>query len=129
MVSYAVASKSMDYGKECIMKKQLGAIILCGAIVASPQFALAQAYRQGPPPPPPSKYHGMYDQGRHEGWYRKGGRIPPSYRGSRYVVSDWNRYHLKAPPRGYQYVRSDNGDFLLAAITTGAIISIIAGSH
>jgi hypothetical protein len=127
MVSRVVAGKSMDYGKECIMKKQLGAIILCGAIVASPQFALAQAYRQGPPPPP--NYHGMYDQGRHEGWYRKGGRIPPSYRGSRYVVNDWNRYRLKPPPRGYQYIRSDNGDFLLAAVTTGAIISIIAGSH
>jgi Ni/Co efflux regulator RcnB len=45
------------------------------------------------------------------------------------VVSDWNRYRLKPPPRGYQYIRSDNGDFLLAAITTGAILSIIAANH
>ncbi|HTV83784.1 MAG TPA: RcnB family protein [Dyella sp.] len=113
------------------MKKQLGAIILCGAIVASPQYALAQAYRPGPPPPSPpaSKYHGMYDQGRHEGWYRKGGHVPASYRGSRYVVSDWKRYRLKPPPRGYQYIRSDNGDFLLAAIATGTILSIIAAGH
>jgi Ni/Co efflux regulator RcnB len=113
------------------MKKQLAAIAFCGVVVVSSQVAVAQAYRQGPPPPPPppSRYHGMYDQGRHEGWYRQGGRIPPMYRGNRYVVSDWRRYRLRPPPRGYQYIRSDNGDFLLAAITTGAILSIIAAHH
>lgn len=113
------------------MKKQLGMIAVCGALLVSSQFALAQAYRPGPPGPPPgpSRYHGMYDQGRHEGWYKRGGRVPPAYRGSRYVVNDWRRYRLRPPPRGYQYIRSDNGDFLLAAITTGAIMSIIAASH
>lgn len=109
------------------MKKQLGMIAFCGVMLVSSQFALAQAYRPGPPPP--SRYHGMYDQGRHEGWYKRGGRIPPAYRGSRYVVNDWHRYRLNPPPRGYQYIRSDNGDFLLAAVATGAIISIIAASH
>jgi hypothetical protein len=108
------------------MKKQLGAIVFCGVMLVSSQAALAQ-YR--PAPPPPAHYKGMYDQGRHEGWYKRGGHIPPQYRGGSYVVSDWRTYHLKAPPRGYQYVRSDNGDFLLAAVTTGAILSIIAASH
>ncbi|MGC1550505.1 MAG: RcnB family protein [Rhodanobacter sp.] len=119
------------------MKKQLGMIALCGAMLVSSQVALAQAYpqayRPGPPPPPPqqNRYKGMYDQGRHEGWYKKGGRIPQSYRSSRYVVGaqDWKRYRLKAPPRGYQYVRSDNGDFLLTAIATGVITSIILANH
>jgi Ni/Co efflux regulator RcnB len=113
------------------MKKELGMIAICGAMLVSSQCALAQAYRPGPPPPPQqqNRYRGMYDQGRHEGWYKRGGRIPPSYRDRRYVVSDWNRYRLKPPPRGYQYIRSDNGDFLLAAITTGAILSIIAANH
>ena len=50
------------------MKKQLGMIVFCGAMLVSSQYALAQAYRPGPPgPPPPGRYHGMYDQGRHEG--------------------------------------------------------------
>jgi hypothetical protein len=112
------------------MKKQLAMIALCGTLLVSSQFALAQAYRPGPPPPPPpGRYHGMYDQGRHEGWYKRGGRIPPGYRGSRYVVNDWRRYRLNPPPRGYQYIRSDNGDFLLAAVATGAILSIIAANH
>jgi Ni/Co efflux regulator RcnB len=110
-------------------KKQLGALAFCGVMLVSSQFALAQVYRPGPPPPPAPRYRGMYDQGRHEGWYRRGGYIPVQYRRGSYVVSDWRRYRLKPPPRGYQYIRSDNGDFLLAAITTGAILSIFAASH
>jgi hypothetical protein len=30
---------------------------------------------------------------------------------------------------GYHWVRSDNGDYLLVAITTGLIASIIAATH
>lgn len=71
-------------------------------------------------------YRGMYDRGRHEGWYKRGGHVPPEYRGGSYVVTDWRSQHLRQPPRGYRYVRSDNGDFLLVAITTGIIASILA---
>jgi len=71
-------------------------------------------------------YSGMYDRGRHEGWYKRGGHVPREYRGSSYVVTDWRSQHLRQPPRGYHYVRSDNGDFLLVAVTTGIIASILA---
>ena len=71
-------------------------------------------------------YRGMYDRGRHEGWYKRGGYVPREYRGGSYVVTDWRSHHLRQPPRGYRYVRSDNGDFLLVAITTGIIASILA---
>lgn len=114
------------------MKTAFGTVFFCSAMLVSSSFALAQDDHHHAPPrhsPPPGHYHGMYDQGRHEGWYRRGGHLPPAYRSSRYVVSDWRRYHLKPPPRGYHYIRSDNGDFLLAAVTTGAILSIIAASH
>jgi Ni/Co efflux regulator RcnB len=73
-------------------------------------------------------YGGMYDRGRHEGWYKRGGHMPDEYRGGSYVVTDWRSEHLHKPPRGYRYVRSDNGDFLLVAISTGIIASILA-SH
>lgn len=117
------------------MKKTIGVIVLCGSLLASTGAAFAQQYGSGqgyPPPPghgqPPPRYHGMSDQGRHEGWYKKGGRLPQSYRGRQYVVSDWRGAHLRPPPRGYHWVRSDNGDFLLVAITTGVISSIIASA-
>jgi Ni/Co efflux regulator RcnB len=71
------------------------------------------------------RHRGMSDRGRSEGWYKKGGRMPSEYRGRTYVVSDWRSDHLRAPPRGYHWVRSDNGDFLLVAITSGIIADLL----
>jgi Ni/Co efflux regulator RcnB len=65
-----------------------------------------------------------YDHRDHHRWAR-GDRLPPQYRGHGYNV-DYHRYHLRAPPRGYQWVRVDN-QFLLVGLTTGLIASIIAG--
>jgi Ni/Co efflux regulator RcnB len=69
-------------------------------------------------------YKNWNDRGRHEGWYKRGGHLPVEYR-TRYVVTDWRHDHLREPPRGYHWVRSDNGDFLLVAITTGIIADLL----
>ena len=55
-----------------------------------------------------------------------GQRMPANYRGSQYVVRDYNRYGLRQPPSGYQYVRSGN-DVVLTAVATGLITAVIAG--
>ena len=55
-----------------------------------------------------------------------GQRMPSYYRSNQYVVNDYGRYGLRAPPRGYQYVRSGN-DVVLAAIAGGLITAVIAG--
>jgi len=55
-----------------------------------------------------------------------GQRMPAYYRTNAYVVNDYSRYGLRAPPRGYQYVRSGN-DVVLAAVATGLITAVIAG--
>lgn len=55
-----------------------------------------------------------------------GQRMPYQYRTSQYVIRDYNRYGLYAPPQGYQYVRSGN-DVVLAAVATGLITAVIAG--
>lgn len=55
-----------------------------------------------------------------------GQRMPASYRSNAYVVRDYNRYGLRQPPSGYQYVRSGN-DVVLAAVATGLITAVIAG--
>ncbi|MFC5526447.1 RcnB family protein [Rhodanobacter ginsengisoli] len=70
-------------------------------------------------------HRGMYDRGREEGWYRRGGYVPVEYRRGSYVVNDWRDEHLRRPRRGYHWVRSDNGDFLLVAITTGVIVDLL----
>ncbi|RQO47712.1 hypothetical protein DBV14_20515 [Variovorax sp. KBW07] len=61
----------------------------------------------------------------HAEW-RRGGRVPPEYRGRNYVVNDYRAYRLQPPPRGYQWV-GVGGDYVLAAIATGLIAQIIAG--
>ncbi len=71
------------------------------------------------------RYYVVHDRGRHEGWYKRGGYLPVQYRESRYYVTDWRALRLREPPRGYRWVRSDNNDFLLVAIATGIITSII----
>ncbi|MRW93669.1 hypothetical protein GJ699_27110 [Duganella sp. FT80W] len=55
---------------------------------------------------------------------RKGGRLPAEYRNRQYVVENWRDHHLNAPPRGYHWVQT-GGDYVLVAITTGIIASLI----
>jgi Ni/Co efflux regulator RcnB len=78
----------------------------------------------GPPGHAYGRYKSWHDRGRHEGWYKRGGYLPVEYR-TRYVVTDWRRDRLREPPRGYHWVRSDNGDFLLVAIATGVIVDLL----
>ncbi len=76
--------------------------------------------------PPPSAYYNRSDfRPDYRNW-RRGDRLPAYYRSNYVVVNDYGRYRLRAPPRGYHYVRDDRGDILLAAIATGIILSVIA---
>lgn len=59
--------------------------------------------------------------------WNRGDRIPPAYRSRSYVVDDWRGHRLSAPPRGYQWVQY-GGDYLLVAIATGVIASMILGN-
>jgi Ni/Co efflux regulator RcnB len=62
---------------------------------------------------------------RHEEWKK----------GARMNHDDWNRgeridyrhYHLNAPPRGYEW-RQVDGNYVLAAVATGLIASVVVAS-
>jgi Ni/Co efflux regulator RcnB len=41
---------------------------------------------------------------------------------------DYREHHLRAPPRGYEW-REVDGNYVMAAVATGLIASIIANSH
>jgi Ni/Co efflux regulator RcnB len=58
--------------------------------------------------------------------WSRGDRLPEQYRQDRYVVSDWRSHNLRTPPRGYRWVRNDNGQYLLAAIVSGVIADIVS---
>jgi len=70
-------------------------------------------------------YRDAHDRGAgpDHSWYR-GDRLPSSYRGRQYVVDDWRGHHLSAPPSGYHWVQA-GGDYVLAAIATGVIATIL----
>ncbi len=54
--------------------------------------------------------------------FSRGQILPPSYRGG--VISDYGRYHLRRPPRGYYWYRAGD-DFVLVAVATGMIFDVI----
>jgi Ni/Co efflux regulator RcnB len=59
----------------------------------------------------------------HRDWH-KGDRLPNEYRDRNYIVDDWRGHGLHQPPRGYHWVGVD-GDYVLAAVTTGVIANIL----
>lgn len=74
-----------------------------------------------------------YDRGRyiaprgyHVRSWRHGDRLPRAYCETRYIVNDYGRYHLHAPPRGHHWVRVNN-DVVLAAVTSGLVVSVVSG--
>jgi len=46
------------------------------------------------------------------------------YHGNRYVVRDWQHYHLHQPPSGHEWVQ-DGSQFVLIASATGMITDVM----
>ena len=68
-----------------------------------------------------------HDNGQHRGWY-KGGHIDRNDWNRGHRVSDYRRYHLQRPPRGYEWRQVDN-NYVLAAAATGLIAGLVLASH
>jgi Ni/Co efflux regulator RcnB len=72
-----------------------------------------------------------HDNGRHLGWYkqsyRRGQRVPVVYLQPRYYVSDYGRYGLAPPPRGYRWVQpyQASQEYLLVQVATGLIAQVL----
>lgn len=72
------------------------------------------------------------NNGRHLGWAKDRGHQHRWSRGERMGYNDWRgartidyrHYHLRQPPRGYEW-RQRNDQFILVAVATGLIASII----
>ena len=78
-----------------------------------------------------------HDRGLHRGWGREYDVSHHWRRGERMGYENWRsaqpidyrQHHLRAPPRGYEWRQSNNGQYVLAAIATGLILSIITGGR
>ena len=80
----------------------------------------------GPPPRAYAPYPGMpiYPRrGPPPGYgVRRGGLIPPQYRGA--IVPDYGRHRLRPPPPGFAWVRMGHG-YALVSEQTGQIFDVI----
>jgi Ni/Co efflux regulator RcnB len=81
---------------------------------------------------------GGYNQDRGHGYnkdnngghhWARGQRLPTAYYQDRSHDVDYRSHHLRAPPRGYRWVQTDDNNFAMVAITTGLIASLIAANH
>ncbi|GAB3752744.1 RcnB family protein [Lysobacter olei] len=70
---------------------------------------------------------GHYKHRRHPHYvaYRRGYHMHPEYRG--YVVNDYYRYGLYAPPRHHEWRRMDDR-YVLVSVATGIISAVILNS-
>jgi Ni/Co efflux regulator RcnB len=103
--------------------------ILLTAIAAAMTIASPMAYAQ------PDRDHGGHggnhggDRGdfhRHDEW-RKGYHMHKDD-WSRGRQVDWRASHLRQPPHGYEW-REVDGNYVMAAVATGIIASVIANVH
>ncbi len=75
-------------------------------------------------PPPRVVYRNGPPQHAYPRWSR-GARYDTRGYAPTYVVQDYGHYGLRQPPRGHHWRRDDRGDFILVAVATGLIASVI----
>ena len=73
--------------------------------------------------------HQRNDQRQAQHRWARGERLPSNYYQDRSHYVDYRSHHLRAPPRGYRWVQTDDNNFAMVAITTGLIASLIAANH
>lgn len=73
--------------------------------------------------PPPQAYYGRHDFRVDYRQWRRGDQLPRYYR-DHYRPVDYRYHRLNAPPRGYRWVESDRGEYLLVGIATGVILGL-----
>ena len=74
----------------------------------------------------------QHDNGQHAGWGHDRGADYRWRHGDRMGYNDWTgaqhvdyrEHHLRRPPHGYEW-RESNGRFILAAVATGVVASIV----
>jgi Ni/Co efflux regulator RcnB len=69
--------------------------------------------------------HDNHGYVHHKEW-RKGAKMRDEDWGRGQHI-DYHEHHLKSPPRGYEW-RSVDGNYVLAAVATGVIASVVAAS-
>ena len=103
------------------MKPILRPVALCTlAMTLTGGMAFAQDHRDDHPDQRDNHHYVHHDE------WKKGARMNHDdwNRGERV---DYRQYHLHAPPSGYEW-REVDGNYVMAAVATGLIASVVAAS-
>lgn len=111
--------------------RSYAALAVAAAALACQPAAFAQDHHDDHPAParhddhPAPAHHENHPYVRHTEW-KKGYHMKQEdwSRGERI---DWHAYHLRQPPSGYEW-REVDGNYVLAAIATGVVASVIVAS-
>jgi Ni/Co efflux regulator RcnB len=113
--------------KETVVKKILSVVTASIFAVALSTGAYAQDHRDDHHDDHAAVHDDHHNDHyvRHDDWH-KGYHMAPNdwNRGDRL---DYRQYHLAAPPRGYEWRRVD-GNYVMAAVATGIVASLVAAS-
>ena len=99
--------------------KRLFAVAIAALMALTPMLGTAQAQTRSPKDPRIEHQAPQGPQAKTQRW-KKGAK----YNGRGARVSNYRQHNLKAPPKGHRWVR-DGNDFLLVAVGTGIIASIV----
>jgi len=99
--------------------------ILTAAMALSLLNGAAAVAQPGQQNPYDRDSHRRYDYDQTSPRWSRGDRLPDRYRQSESIVTDWNQFGLRQPPRGYRWYRYDDTSFFLAAIATGLIAEAV----
>ncbi len=118
------------------MKALIAVIATSALLVGAVGSASAQNYQHNGQSGQQNGYNSNAGN-QHPGWGQDYGSNAGRHwkRGQRMGYNDWSsasavdyhQHHLRAPPRGYEW-RQSNGNYVLAAVATGVIASIIYNS-
>lgn len=100
------------------LKQSCAAFALAAAALAIQPAAFAQDHHD------PHDAHGSYV--KHKEW-KKGYHMSAGDWGRGERV-DWHAHHLRQPPNGYEW-RQIDGNFVLGAVATGVVASVIIASN
>jgi Ni/Co efflux regulator RcnB len=108
--------------------KKFTSLIAAAALLAGTGGAFAQGYNRG--------HDDHHDDHHGPSMTMHGPRHPDWHQGGHIARNDWGRgrhvdyraHHLRTPPRGYEWRQVDD-NYVLAAVATGLIASVILANH
>jgi Ni/Co efflux regulator RcnB len=109
-----------------MMKAAIGFAALASLVAGGPVPAIADDHHGGHQDEHHQEHQDVHRVQAHRHWHKGGGIEHEDWDRAQRI--DYREHHLHEPPPGYEW-RQVGPNFILAAVATGVIASIIAAGH